>query len=141
MSISKYKSRELLCAAVRYGSIKRPRKCSQCGRRPKNKRFIHGHHHKGYDRWWDVRWLCLWCHRIADAEKHDLRGAKSWPTQNPEKTHFALNNPNRKLTEAQVRRIKKMLAGGVPAKKIAPQFSVTYENIWAIKTGKTWSRV
>jgi len=40
--------------------VKKP--CVDCGREPD--RHVHGHHHNGYDEahWYDVEWLCHWCH-------------------------------------------------------------------------------
>lgn len=56
-------ARALLAVAVRYGYIDKPNKCSRCGE-IKEKRLMHGHHHKGYDEkyWLDVKWICASCH-------------------------------------------------------------------------------
>lgn len=54
--------------AVQSGAlIKGP--CSKCNRPPD--RHVHGHHHNGYDEahWFDVVWLCRWCH---EKEHHQL---------------------------------------------------------------------
>ena len=51
--------------AIQTGQLVRPRFCEDCGKecRPE------AHHYKGYDRahWLDVQWLCVFCHRKADA--------------------------------------------------------------------------
>ena len=137
--MDKNKSRQRLRESVYAGLIKKPKKCSRCGKSLPSPK-IHGHHHKGYSRWWDVIWVCMKCHdEIEPAKK--IFGDRNGMRKNPEKSNCVLNNPNKKLTDDKVREIKNLLSGGVKAKKIAPMFDVTYENIWAIKTGKTWSHI
>ncbi len=70
-----------------------------------------------------------------------------WVTHEEKFKHTA-RNPNRKrignqkLTESQVRRIKKrILAGRTNLKEIAKQFGVTDMQIHRIKTGENWGYV
>jgi hypothetical protein len=46
-----------------------------------------------------------------------------------------------KLNEQQVREIRRMLAEGELQRKIAKEFDVCQNTIWAISTGRTWSHV
>ena len=56
--------RSRLRSRVRYGTMKKPRACEQCGATVP-KRQLHGHHHKGLTRPLDVKWLCFNCHKKA----------------------------------------------------------------------------
>jgi hypothetical protein len=58
----KVKARSTLRHAVTAGKIHKPSACSTCGKESKR---IEGHHHLGYDRPFDVKWLCDPCHRIT----------------------------------------------------------------------------
>lgn len=51
--------------AIRLGEIVRPDRCEEC----KRKVVVQGHHHLGYDppHDLDVQWLCISCHRRAEA--------------------------------------------------------------------------
>jgi hypothetical protein len=48
--------------------------------------------------------------------------------------------PKRKLSEADVREIKKLLAAGIPQKNIAAQYGVARNTISSIKIGASWRR-
>jgi group I intron endonuclease len=50
-------------------------------------------------------------------------------------------NPNAKLTDDDVRAIKKCLGMGVKVAPLAREFSVTYQTIWQIKRGIKWAHV
>jgi len=54
------KARELLLRAVHNKRIIKPSQCSQC-KEELNKALLQGHH-KDYDKWWEVEWLCTKCH-------------------------------------------------------------------------------
>ena len=53
-------AKDMLRAAVRYGKIDKPDRCSKCG----EKGLIHGHH-TDYYKPLDVQWLCQPCHSEA----------------------------------------------------------------------------
>ena len=48
---------------------------------------------------------------------------------------------NPKLTAAQVREARRLLAEGVPQREIGRRLGVTHGTIWAIKAGRTWTDV
>lgn len=50
-------------------------------------------------------------------------------------------NGNSRLTEDKVRRIKRSLLEGVPAKQLAAQYSVAVRTIFGIKNGARWGYV
>ena len=59
-----------------------------------------------------------------------------------------LNNPQpgelagmAKLTEYQVKSIKRHLANGKSLASLGRQYGVTFQNIWCIKHGKSWTHV
>jgi len=52
------KAWSMVCTAVAWGVLVRPKKCSRCGYAG----GIEGHH-PSYDKPLDVIWLCLWCHQ------------------------------------------------------------------------------
>jgi len=55
--------------AIDTGKLVRPETCSECG----NRGDIEAHHHKGYapEHWLDIVWLCVFCHRKADAKQKE----------------------------------------------------------------------
>ncbi len=55
------------------------------------------------------------------------------------KSNTAITAP--KLTEDQVREIKKRLKTGETAKSIAQDFPITHYTVWGISEGKTWKHV
>lgn len=59
----KIAARAAVAGALRRGLLNRPETCFVC---LQSKR-LHAHHHLGYepDRWLDVLWLCVKCHRAA----------------------------------------------------------------------------
>jgi hypothetical protein len=50
-------------------------------------------------------------------------------------------NPMAKLTEENVREIRKMIDAGIKVSEIAKKFNVTTSNIYCIKIGKTWKNI
>jgi hypothetical protein len=58
-------ARAAVYAAVRTGKLRKPRQCQACGRT----RSVQAHHHHGYDdaHRLDVAWMCVECHRAAEA--------------------------------------------------------------------------
>lgn len=55
--------------------------------------------------------------------------------------HHGTANPNAKLSEDDVRNIRKLLAEGVSGPKIARQFGVNHGAVYEIKNGKKWTHV
>ena len=122
--------------AIKGGSILKPESCSECGKIPPPS-LLHGHHHRGYARWWDVVWLCLQCHRKRDIDTWP-RGEKNGISKHPEKSHFRNHNPQRKLTCSQVEEIWKLKSAGVIGRIIAEKFSITQRNLYYILSRHTW---
>lgn len=58
----KMNARTAVAAAIRNGRLKRPDRCSQCGRRSDNIEA----HHVDYGKPLDVEWLCSTCHRSEE---------------------------------------------------------------------------
>jgi hypothetical protein len=63
---AKRKARRLLRSAIDQGQIKRPSKCSRCGRRGP----VHGHH-ADYSKPLSVEWLCTLCHGEIHRKDND----------------------------------------------------------------------
>jgi len=63
----KIKARYTVSNALRDGRITRPDTCRECGVVGN----VEAHHHEGYDRenWLNVEWLCVPCHKKADAKQ------------------------------------------------------------------------
>ena len=57
------KARSAVYRAVKRGDIMKPEMCTECGQ----KRYLHGHHHKGYakENRLDIIWLCIPCHQFG----------------------------------------------------------------------------
>jgi hypothetical protein len=53
-------ARRELNRAITNGRVERPSTCSACSKPC----TPHGHHHNGYDNWYDVIWLCASCHKL-----------------------------------------------------------------------------
>lgn len=60
-------------------------------------------------------------------------------------THIVCNplrgerHPNTKLTAADIREIRSLLARGLSSVEVAKQFNSSYQCIWQIKNGKRWA--
>jgi len=67
----KYLARRAVSAAVKAGTIEKPRECQRCGL-VVGRRRLQGHHHNGYDdaHRLDVIWLCRTCHAVVDKDGH-----------------------------------------------------------------------
>lgn len=55
--------------------------------------------------------------------------------------HVGEANNAAKLTEDQVREIRRLYGEGVSRKEIAEQFGTTYQNVWYIATRRAWAHV
>ncbi len=53
--------------AVSTGKIKKPNTCQNCNGHFDDIKKIQGHHHRGYERQYDVIWLCNFCHSRIEA--------------------------------------------------------------------------
>jgi hypothetical protein len=111
--------------AVRTGKLVKPDICEKCGCTPPRRRdgrsLIQGHHHRGYSRPLDVRWLCHSCH---DETIDHPRGIK---------------NGASKLTRAQAVEIKRLaLSRRMSGPKIAERFGVTHHLVYMIRDGLKW---
>lgn len=122
--------------ALRDGRIVKPSACSQCSKIPPPS-LLHGHHHRGYGRWWDVVWLCLQCHRGHDLDKCP-RGKRNGMAKHPERSFFSQHNPNKKLSAEQVSEIRTLKASGITGRTIAAQFSITERTVYHVLSGHTW---
>ena len=60
----KQKAHNAVRWAIEIGKIIKPNKCTVC-KKEYNSKYIHGHHHKGYDEInkLNIIWLCGSCHR------------------------------------------------------------------------------
>ncbi len=70
------KARYYLRNALREGRLIKSSVCEHCGATDygTKRSMIEGHHYLGYDKkhWFDVQWLCVTCHKIADKNEKDL---------------------------------------------------------------------
>ncbi len=59
-------AQQILHRALRKGEIIKPSVCNVCGEKERLARdgrtLLQAHHHNGYDKPFDVKWLCVWCH-------------------------------------------------------------------------------
>lgn len=75
------------------------------------------------------------------SEEHQRKITESLRNRHNETWLRGAQNGNSKLTEDQVREIKKLLRDGVSGPKIAKMFNVNHTAIYSIKNGKTWRHV
>lgn len=54
---------------------------------------------------------------------------------------FGENNPAAKLSETDVREIRRLAALGVKRKLLATEWSISYSQISSILTGQTWKHI
>jgi hypothetical protein len=59
------KAHAAVLRSVKRGEIVRPNHCTDCN----EKRKLHAHHHRGYERPLDVEWLCASCHRLRHSSQ------------------------------------------------------------------------
>ncbi len=120
-------ARYVLRGAVRYGRITRPKICESCGKKPKRgddgRSGIEAHHHKGYDKPLDVRWLCIPCHKRAD----------------PILT-IGERNGRALLTEKSVRRIRSLYSTKTVS-ELSEQFGVSGAAIQHVVYRRSWAHV
>lgn len=69
------------------------------------------------------------------------RGERNGAARHPELTLRGSQCPSSKLTEGQVREIRRMSASGVSNRALGIQFNVGHRNVWHIVKGKTWKHV
>jgi hypothetical protein len=67
----------------------------------------------------------------------DRNGRHTHPEMIPRGTE----NPNHKLSEQKVRKIKKLLSHGIPHRTLATRFRVSSKVIWQIRHGKAWGHI
>ena len=140
MTITKKRSRQKLREAVYSGKIHKPDTCEKCGSFMAASQ-IHGHHHKGYDRWFDVQWLCAKCHMLVDYEARKRCGDDNGMRKHPERSHFVTNNPLKKLSEREVLKIVDRYNDGVSKAELSREYNVSDMSIHYILIGKTWSHL
>lgn len=96
---------------------------------PRQKFVIHLDHNKSNNHYRNLRWATY-----AEIGKNI--------SANPERKKRMLIKPsNSKLTPAQVRNIKSMLAKGKSAMELSQKFGVSPMQIYRIKRGQVWSSV
>jgi len=61
------KARIYIRTAIKNGDLDKPYICPICGKRFKNRQFIHAHHPNGYSDPADFQWVCHWCHMLLHA--------------------------------------------------------------------------
>lgn len=76
----------------------------------------------------------------------DILNKRTWAHidpewESPQSKKKGHSHPNAKLTEDDVREIRKLSAGGLSQRKIATQFSVSRGTIEPILKGRTWKHV
>lgn len=129
----KTKAQNQLNYAVRKGLIER-QPCETCGTSER----IHAHHHD-YSEPFDVQWLCYKCHKKAhpvteEDKRIKFEGAKRADINGSE-------NPNSKLSDENVREIRKLLEVKFSQERIAEMFGVYQTTISKIKRGISYANV
>lgn len=122
---AKNRARGRLRDAVRYGKIKKPGTCEECGEKTEA-RFLHGHHHNGYGNALDVRWLCIHCHNKVDAFLRVRHGEQ---------------NSNAALTNREAEQIRLESALGALGKDLAVKFGVCEATISFVINRKNYRQV
>jgi uncharacterized protein with PIN domain len=118
-------ARRKLRQELHMGRMSRPKFCSKCGSEPlpakDGRPQIQAHHYCGYDRPFDVIWLCTPCHR---KETPVAAGARSGTA---------------KISASEARRIKILLSVGMAQRDIARLFSIGRTTVRHIAQGNTWT--
>lgn len=129
----KTRAQNLLNYAVRTGKIERGT-CEICGTSER----VHGHHHD-YSKPYDVRWLCLACHKkshpVDDEDKKIKFSEAKRPACSGEDNNFA------SLDNDSILQIRQLLDIGLSQQKIAKAFGVAQSTISRVKLGLNWSHV
>lgn len=113
------RARQKLRAAVARKDILKPTRCENCG----NVAKIQAHHYAGYEKAYEVQWLCSACHFLADASV---------------RRHLGTKNGNSVLDEVKVAEIKRMLREGASLRALACMFKVSKKAILMIRQNKSW---
>lgn len=79
--------------------------------------------------------------RHAKGRTRGARGEASPYRMAPEKYHRGEATPTSKLTEAQVREIRRRVAGGEPQRGIAREFGLGASQVCRIIRGRSWRHV
>lgn len=120
-------------SAIRAGILIRPDTCSRCGERPgygrDGRSLIQGHHHD-YSKPLDVEWICAKCHRVETPLP-----------ENPGAPTPGERNGWSKLTENNVREIRKLRSEGHSYYAMAKVFGVNETTIRRVALGFIWSHV
>lgn len=122
-------ARQRVTRAIKLGQLFVADACEDCGGQPvpakDGRRTLQAHHHAGYDRALDVKWLCQACH--AKAEGPLFRAGS--------------RNGLSKLTEAQVVEIKARLKQREKHRVLAAEYGVSINTIENISRGARWAHV
>lgn len=116
-------ARHAVYRALKRGELKKPIRCSVCGKKPRFR--IEAHHYAGYDRPLDVQWLCHPCHTTA----HTIDGSRKGES-----------NGRARLKDTDIPVIRNLLTVLTVA-RIAKKFNVGTSTISRIKNGHNWTHV
>ena len=119
---SKINARRVVEAAIKAGVLAKPEACSSCGK--KDCRIEA--HHEDHTKPLEVAWLCVSCHRKRDYEMHRKQGILEKP------------KPSRKLTDDQVREIRKC---DLSYSQMAKKYGVSISVLQKIKAYQTYKDV
>lgn len=78
-------------------------------------------------------------HLYLGDQKQNMKDCKEHGTFNPTPFKKGVNHPNSKLTESEVKQIRKLLEEQEPIRKIASKFKVSKNTICRIKSKQSWS--
>lgn len=119
--------------ALRRGTLVRPKTCEKCFAEPpptRNGGPAIQAHHEDYSRPLHVQWICAKCHR-KETPLPKVMGAPA----------FGESNGQAKLTEVDVRSIRRLRSVGHSYRAIAERFGVDHKTILWAATGKQWAHV
>lgn len=122
--------------ALKRGALTRPDTCEECDKASPpgsdGRSTIHAHHHAGYDRPLDVKWICAGCHRKeTPLPVGDRHGSKT----QPERRIRGERHGAAKLRQADVLEILKSRDSNYV---LGRHYGVRHTTIARIRTGKTW---
>ncbi len=111
---------------VRTGRMIVPDRCELCGtpdRKCKNgRRYLEGHHHKGYEFPLEVQWVCPSCH----TKQEDCRRRKG------------TRHGNHKLTDDVVRVIR---VSGLSVRELSKLLGIANSRVASARRGDTWKHL